>query len=70
MKLVRFDRQDRAVCLQQDPLGDAAHDELAYRAAAAKADDNQIGIILVGCVQDFGSRVMATDRLLDDVLDA
>ena len=60
-----FDRQHRAVGLQQNPLGVAPEDELPHLRPPAESDDDQGSIDLVGDVDELISQVVCVARLSD-----
>ena len=51
-------------------MSGAAEDELADRAAAAEAQDDEFDVVRLGCLEQFGGHVAGADRLLDRHLDA
>src|SRR6478752_4616174 len=67
---VALDREDRAARVEQDALRVGPEDQLADRAAATQADDDEVGLLLLGDGDEVLGGVVAPDELAHLVLQA
>lgn len=66
----RGDAQDGDVGVQEHPLCGAAHQQLSHGGAVSQADDDQLGVGIVGSRQDLLGRLPVCDDLVDAMTDA
>src|SRR5207342_1513263 len=66
----RLHGEHRALGLEQDRLGLAAHDELADGSPSAQPDDDETGVRPLGEVDDHLSGILAVDALRHLEVDA
>src|SRR6478735_7408781 len=67
---VALDREHRAARVEQDALRVGPEDQLADRAAATQADDDEVGLLLLGDGDEVLGGVVAPDELAHLVLQA